>query len=204
MTPTRRDFLRGSVALAVLPSKTDRAFAEDKVPRNMLWYQGEARRWLEALPIGNGRIGGMVFGGIQQDRIALSESTAWSGCQSSTDVNKNGLDHLHHIRELFFQGDYAQGQQLCEEDLLSHPTSFGTNLPLLDLLIDFDRPREVKQYKRSLDLDEGIAKVDYWENGHHYRRESFASNPDQVLVVHLASDIPGSLLRQYQSTGNAY
>jgi alpha-L-fucosidase 2 len=193
MTPTRRDFLRGGVALAVLPSQIDRAFAEDIAPRNTLWYKGEAKRWLEALPIGNGRIGGMVFGGIRQDRIALSESTAWSGCQSSTDVNKNGLAHLHHIRELFFQGDYAQGKQLCEEDLLSHPTSFGTNLPLFDLLIDFDPPREAKQYKRSLDLDEGIARVDYWESGHHCRRESFASNPDQVLVVHLESDTPGSL-----------
>lgn len=193
MKRTRRDFLRGSAALAVLPPKVGMAFAENIALRNTLWYQGEAKRWLEALPIGNGRIGGMVFGGIQQDRIALSESTTWSGCKSSTDVNKNGLSHLHQIRQLFFQGDYAQGKQLCEEDILSHPTSFGTNLPLLDLLIDFDSTQNVWQYKRSLDLDEGIAKVDYWENACHYRRESFASNPDNVLVVHLASDTPGSL-----------
>ncbi|WP_263369058.1 glycoside hydrolase family 95 protein [Edaphobacter dinghuensis] len=169
------------------------AFTENIALHNMLWYQGEAKRWLEALPIGNGRIGGMVFGGIQQECIALSESTAWSGCKSSTDINMSGLNHLQHIRELFFQGDYAQGKQLCEEDILSHPTSFGTNLPLLDLLIDFDTPQNVRQYKRSLDLDEGIAKVDYWENGHHYRRESFASNPDNVLVVYLTSDTPESL-----------
>lgn len=193
MTATRRDFLRGSLALAALPSKAHTVFAENTTPHNTLWYQSEAKRWLEALPIGNGRMGGMVFGGIQQDRIALSESTAWSGGPGSTDVNKRGLDHLHHIRELFFQGNYAQGQKLCEEDLLSHPTSFGTNLPLLDLLIDFDHSQEAKHYKRSLDLDEGIARVDYWENGHRYHRESFASNPDNVLVVHLASDSPGGL-----------
>lgn len=193
MKPTRRDFLCGSASLAVFPPKVNMAFAENMDLRNKLWYRNEAKRWLEALPIGNGRIGGMVFGGIQQDRIALSESTAWSGCKSSSDVNKNGLNHLQHIRELFFQGDYAQGKQLCEKDILSHPTSFGTNLPLLDLLIDFDAPQNIRQYKRSLDLDEGIAKVDYWENGHRYRRESFASNPDNVLLVRLTSDTPGCL-----------
>ena len=85
MSPTRREFLRGSLALAALPSKANFALAEDTASTNVLWYGGEAKRWLEALPIGNGSaVGGMVFGGLQKERIALTESTVWSGAPSTS------------------------------------------------------------------------------------------------------------------------
>src|ERR1700721_873000 len=194
MTPTRREFLRGSLALAALPAKNRLVLAEDTAtPHHALWYKSEAKRWLEALPIGNGRIGGMVFGGIAKKRIALTESTVWSGAPSPSDVNPGGAPHLSQMRQCLFQGDYVQARKLCDEYLLSHPTSFGTNLPLLDLVLEFSHPRELVRYRRMLDLDQGVAGVDYQTDGHRFRREMFSSNPDDVLIVHLESDRAGQL-----------
>ncbi len=193
MSPTRREFLRGGLALAALSPAAHLAFAEDVIAPNTLWYQDEAKRWLEALPVGNGRIGGMVFGGVDKERIALSESTVWSGAPSASDVNPEGLKHLNQIRQLLFQEDYIQARKLCEEHLLSRPTSFGTNLPLLDLVLNFDHAEKLVQYQRSLVLVDGIARVDYQRGNHHFRRETFSSNPDNVLVVHLTSESTGQL-----------
>jgi alpha-L-fucosidase 2 len=194
MRPTRREFLRSSLALAALPAKSRLALGDGiGKPHHVLWYKSGAKRWFEAMPIGNGRLGGMVFGGITKERIALTESTAWSGAPSASDVNPGAAEHLSQIRELLFQDDYVQARKLCEQYLLSHPTSFGTNLPLLDLVLEFSHPQEIVRQRRMLDLDEGVAKVDYQTDGHRFTREMFASNPSDVLVVHLESDTPGRL-----------
>jgi alpha-L-fucosidase 2 len=193
MSPTRREFLCGGLALAALPAKAHFALAEDATSSNLLRYAGEAKRWLEALPVGNGRIGGMVFGGLHKERIALTESTVWSGAPSTSDVNSEGLKHLNQIRQLLFQEEYLQARKLCEGYLLSHPTSFGTNLPLLDLAVDFDHPEGTIEYRRTLDLDEGMTRVDYRIGAHHFTREVFSSNPDDVLVAYLKSETPGQL-----------
>jgi alpha-L-fucosidase 2 len=193
MNPTRREFLRGSLAVAALSAKANFVLAECTDSANMLWYRGEAKRWLEALPVGNGRIGGIIFGGLQKERIALTESTVWSGAPSSSDVNPEGLEYLNEIRRLLFQDNYVQARKLCEKHLLSHPTSFGTNLPLLDLAIDLNHSEGATQYRRILDLDEGIARVNYRTGAHNFTREVFSSNPDDVLVVHVASENPGRL-----------
>jgi alpha-L-fucosidase 2 len=190
MTSTRRDFLRGGLALAALPSKSRSAYAQRDSTPYKLWYSGEATRWLEALPIGNGRLGGMVFGGITQERIALTESTVWSGAPSTTDINPEGAAHLSQIRQLLFQEEYGRAQKLCEACLLGHPTSFGTSLPLLDLTLQFPWFKNAQRYRRELDLDEGIVRVEYQAEGHRFVREMFSSNPDDVMVVHLKSDAP--------------
>jgi alpha-L-fucosidase 2 len=191
--PTRRELLRGGLALAALASKAQAALAADPASPHTLWYTTEAKRWLEALPIGNGQVGGMVFGGITKERIALTESTVWSGAPGEADVNPGGLSHLREIRQLLFEGDYVQARRLCEECLLSHPTSFGTNLPLLDLALTFSSSGETSRYTRSLDLDEGIARVEYRADGHRLTREMFASNPEDLLIVRLESDAPGGI-----------
>jgi alpha-L-fucosidase 2 len=193
MSPTRREFLGGSLALAALPARATLGFTKVEATHNTLSYATEAKRWLEAIPIGNGRIGGMVFGGIHQERIALTESTVWSVTRSASDINPGALQHLGQIRQLLFQEDYAQARQFCEQHLLSHPTSFGTNLPLLDLSLTVVHPVAVTQYRRSLDLDEGIARVEYRTGGQGFTRESFCSNPDGVLVLNLAGRLPGRL-----------
>ncbi|MBB5316936.1 glycoside hydrolase family 95 protein [Tunturibacter empetritectus] len=193
MSPTRREFLRGGLALAAVPATTHVAFTELAAERNTLWYATEAKRWLEAVPIGNGRIGGMVFGGVRKERVALTESTAWSGAASESDVNPGALQHIGEIRELLFRGEYGEARKMCEKHLLSHPTSFGTNLPLFDLLLEFEEPGHETAYRRVLDLETGIAGVKYRVGPHLFTRESFCSNPDQVLVLHLASPIAGQI-----------
>jgi alpha-L-fucosidase 2 len=171
MSRTRREFVRGGLALAAVPLKARFALGEETVTDQALWYRGEAKRWLEALPIGNGRIGGMVYGGAKKERIALTESTAWSGAPGASDINPEGAKRLDQIRALLFQGDYVQARKLCEECILSHPTS----------------------YRRTLDLDEGIARIEYRTDGHRFTRETFSSNPDGVLVVDLRSDTRGQV-----------
>jgi alpha-L-fucosidase 2 len=193
MSPTRREFVRGGLALAAVPVKARLALGEDAAPDQALWYRNEARRWLEALPIGNGRIGGMVYGGVAKERIALTESTVWSGAPGLSDINPGGVTHLHQIRELLFQGNYVQARALCEECLLSYPTSFGTNLPLLDLVLELSHSGDPSQYRRTLDLDEGVARVEYRADGHRFTREMFSSNPEGMLVVNLRSETPGQL-----------
>src|SRR5579859_4319251 len=168
MTPTRRDVLRGGLALAALPARL--GFAAETESAYTLWYAGEGKRWLEALPIGNGRVGGMVYGGVGAERIALTESTVWSGAPGESDVHPEGRAHLQQIRQLFFQGDYAQGRELCEKYLLGRPKNFGTNLPMFDLTLEMKHSANAAQYRRSLDLDDAIARVSYRADGHRYWR----------------------------------
>src|SRR5882757_689251 len=119
--------------IAMLPPRVKKLLPEDTRATHELWYQRPADRWLEALPLGNGRLGGMVFGGVDQERIALSESTAWSGSFSSNDINPGALEHLPTIRKLLFDGNYVEARELCQKYLLVKASSFGTNLPLPEL-----------------------------------------------------------------------
>jgi alpha-L-fucosidase 2 len=135
----------------------------------------------------------MVFGGIAKERISLTESTIWSGAPGVADVNPGGVTHLRQIRQLLFEGDYVQARTLCEEHLLSHPTSFGTNLPFLDLALEFSPPGEALRYARELNLDEGIARVEYKTEDRRFTREVFSSNPEDVLIVRLESDSSGHI-----------
>lgn len=184
MEISRREFVRNTVMVAAAASGSRFSGAAKRQPLE-LWYESPANRWLSALPVGNGRLGGMVFGGLQQERIALSESTVWSGAPSSSGVNPEALPHLQEIRQLLFAGRYEEAKELCQKYLLGRPTSFGTNLPLADLLIDCDTPGVANGYLRSLDLDEAVARVEYSAEGKQFRREVLASNPAGILVVRL-------------------
>ncbi|MGB6133359.1 MAG: glycoside hydrolase N-terminal domain-containing protein [Acidobacteriaceae bacterium] len=193
MSISRREFVRSALTVAAVSSSVRFTAAEKKQPALELWYDAPATLWLSALPVGNGRIGGMVFGGVSRERIALSESTVWSGAPSTTDVNPEALPHLNQIRQLMFAGHYEQAEKLCGEFLLGRPESFGTNLPMADLTIDFDSPESVSHYRRSLDLDEAIARVEYASAGTHCTREVLASNPAGVIAVRLESDSPAGI-----------
>ena len=141
---------------------------------------------MEAVPVGNGRIGGMVFGGTSTERIALTESTVWSGAPGSKDVNPTALENLGPIRDLMFAGRYAEAGELCKKHLLGRGTSFGTSLPIANLELAFD-DTPVQNYRRSLDLDEAIAHVSYTRANVQFHREVFSSNPDNLLVVRITS-----------------
>jgi alpha-L-fucosidase 2 len=156
-----------------------------------LYYDRPAERWFEALPIGNGRLGGMVYGGVGTEIIRLSESTAWSGAPSEGDVSPTALRELPAIRELLFAGHYAQAQKLAAEHLPGRPTSFGTNLPLPRLRLDSATGFE--NYRRALDLDTGIVRVDFDQEQTHVVREIFASHPHDVIAMRLTANRPSAL-----------
>lgn len=157
-----------------------------------LWYRQPARRWLEALPVGNGRLGAMVFGGVQEECLALNESTFWSGRPSAAHENPSGHEHVAAIRSLLLKRQFAQAQPLIQEHLLGRPENYGTHLPVGDLLLEFRHPEgEVTDYRRELGLEDATARVRYSVGGVQYRREVFASHPDSVIAVRLQADLPG-------------
>jgi alpha-L-fucosidase 2 len=159
-----------------------------------LWYRQPAQGWLEALPVGNGRLGAMVFGGTPKERLALNESTLWSGAPSIHNINPSGRESLGNIRQLLFEGKYRQAIDLCGH-LLGRKELYGTHLPLADLCLDFSATESgsVNEYVRQLDLDQGIAITHFSVNGHRIVREVFTSNPDQVIVMRITGTMPGSL-----------
>jgi len=136
----------------------------------------------------------MVFGGVDRERIALSESTLWSGKRSDQHENPNALEQLPEIRRAIFEGRYAEADRMSKKYLMGRQENFGTNLPLGDLCLQFDHPDgKVGGYRRELDLDQAIALVEYRVGDVRYKREVLASNVDDVLVLQLTCDKPGRL-----------
>lgn len=159
-----------------------------------LWYTTPAREWMEAMPLGNGRIGAMVYGGIKHDRIALNEITMWSGQRDSLQNDYCGPEHLAEIREAFFSGDVAKGNELTNKYLRGHSSSFGTHLPVGDLVLDFnDQSSNLSSYERSLDLSTAIAKVTYTAGGVTFTREYICDYPDNVMAINITADRPGAI-----------
>jgi alpha-L-fucosidase 2 len=155
-----------------------------------LWYRQPARRWVEASIIGNGRLGGMVWGGVTRERIDLNEDTLWSG-EPYDNLNTNGLAALPQIRALLLAGKNSEAQGLVERCMQGQYNQCYQ--PLGDLQITFPLTGEVQNYRRELDLETGIARTTFEHDGATFTREVFASNPHQVIVVHLACDKPGKL-----------
>jgi alpha-L-fucosidase 2 len=155
----------------------------------ILWYRQPARRWVEALPIGNGRLGAMVFGGVDSERLQLNEDTLWSGGPRDGD-NPHARDVLPEVRRLIAAGDYVAADALCREMQGPYNQSYQ---PLGNLVVHFDTPGEPVEYARDLNLHTAIATTRYKLGDVVYTREAFVSAPDQVLVVRLTVDQPGQL-----------
>lgn len=177
----------------------------EALPQNplLLWYEQPASRWMDSLPVGNGRVGAMVFGGTDCERIALNESTVWSGAPDSQ-ANPRTLEHLDEIRSTLFAGRYEQAQQMVRSYVLGSHGNYGTHLPMGDLLLRFHHPEhQCREYRRQLDLDSAVARVDYALGDTRYEREMFSSHPDQVLVIRLTASKPGQLAFEVAvDTGN--
>ena len=194
MPPTRRKFLQGGLACGIVSRIAPaQSVTPEPAPHDGLWYDRPAERWLEALPLGNGRLGAMIYGGTRTERIALSESTAWSGAPTTGGVNPGALPHLNEIRQLFFSGKYEEAQALCGKYLVGNMTNFGTNLPLPELQLAFNNSAPPANYLRSLNLDEALARVIFRNGDKAFQREAFASHPDRVLVIRLTSSKPGAI-----------
>lgn len=152
-----------------------------------LVYSRPSAKWMGALPLGNGRLGAMVYGGTDVETIALNEVTMWSGQPDPEANNLCGPDRLREMREAFLSGDYKRGNDLGWQYLCGHGKSFGTNLPFGDLLIETGG-YDVSGYRRELALDEAVARVGFVCGGTRFSREYFASNPAQALVVRYTAD----------------
>ncbi|MCS7090736.1 MAG: glycoside hydrolase family 95 protein [Verrucomicrobiota bacterium] len=160
--------------------------------RWVLWYRQPARVWTEALPVGNGRLGAMVFGGVGEERIQFNEDTLWTG--EPRDYSRPGAwQHLATLRKLLQEGRQREAEQLAMREFMSVPLRQMAYQPFADLVLRFRQPGEVQDYRRELDLEEGVARVHYRAGGVWMERVVFASAPDQVLVVHLKADQPGVL-----------
>ena len=197
---TRRRFialLSSGLALVKLPQTTFAALKPDaagglKPAANdvLIWFNGAAAEWSDALPVGNGRLGGMVFGGVKQERIALNEDTLWSGFPKDWN-NPDAKNHLPVVRELVLKKkDYKGADEECR--FMQGPYNQAYE-PVGDLLIDFEHGSESTGYRRELNLDEAVASVSYEVDGTSYRREVFSSFPAQVVVVRLTCSKPGGL-----------
>lgn len=159
---------------------------------NLLWYRQAAATWTEALPVGNGRLGAMVFGGTASERVQFNEETLWTG-QPRSYAHKGAVAYLPQVRQLLFEGKQAEATGLAMEQMMSVPLRQERYQPCGDLILDFPGHAEVSQYRRQLDLDAGIASVSYRIGNVTYKREVFASAVDQVLVVHLTCNQPRQL-----------
>ena len=173
----------------------DTAFVGEAPPPEgelTLWYRQPASQWTEALPVGNGRLGAMVFGGVGRERIQLNEDTLWAGHPVERD-RKGAWKAIAKARALIFDGQYAEGQALMQREVMGPriaPRSYQT---LGDLWLDFGKVAEVRDYRRDLDLDAAIARTAFRSGDATFTREVLSSPADQVLVVRLACDKPGRL-----------
>jgi alpha-L-fucosidase 2 len=157
-----------------------------------LWYEQPAKEWVEALPIGNGRLGAMVFGGVPSERIQLNEDTLWAGYPLQRD-RVGAYRHLPQIRQLLFDGKYVEAEEMVAQEIMGeriHPRSYQT---LGDLRLVFPDPGEVTDYRRELNLDTAIARTQYRAGGARFVREVLASAPHQVIAVRLTCDHPQNL-----------
>lgn len=159
-----------------------------------LWYTQPAGEWMKSLPLGNGRLGAMVFGGIQQETIALNEITMWSGQVDPDQEKRLGKEKLQEIRNMFFKGDIAEGNRVSQELMAGTPHAFGSHLPIGDLHLFFEYPGgKIENYYRDLDIEHAVAHVSYEKGGVRYSREYFCSNPDDVLVIKLSASRKSAL-----------
>ncbi|WP_339315102.1 discoidin domain-containing protein [Paenibacillus sp. FSL R10-2734] len=179
-----------------------------------LWYRQPALNWeSDALPIGNGHMGGMVFGGIEQERIQLNEKTLWSGGPGSSFVytwpstnepttsnpytfgnREGGADHLESVRAKLREGDIEGAHKEANENLTGLNEGLGSYQTFGDLYLDFEKTASnAENYRRELDIEDAISRVKYTQDGVEYTREYFVSYPDKVMVTRLTANQPGKL-----------
>ena len=154
--------------------------------KNQLWYRQPAKVWEEALPLGNGRLGAMVFGGVADERIQLNENTLWDGYPLDPN-NPEGLKALPEVQRLLFENKNNEAVQLAGKTMMGIPQGVRSYQSLGELW--FDTPQKTAEnYVRSLNLSTAVATTKYSSDGVNYTREYFTSAPDNVIVVKIAVD----------------
>lgn len=186
-------FVRNQLAiLTIVCSATLSGQAADSGSRDMvLWYRQPATSWLQAMPLGNGMIGAMVFGGVPQERIALNESSFWSGRPHNYD-DTNAFQYFPKIRDLVFADKFQEAEKMANDHFWGTPKAQEAFQPIGDLILSFDATN-FTDYRRELDMETGVAKITYRSGDALITREAFVSWPDHVLIVRLSADKPGRI-----------
>ena len=162
----------------------------------VLWYRQPAERWLQALPLGNGRLGAMIFGKVNRERIQLNEETLWAGGPKDRH-NPNAQKSLPEVRRLLFEGKYKEASDLAKKDLLGVPERIDPYQSLGDLWIDIEPQKTVTDYRRELDMESGIIRIQYRAGAALFMREFFISAPDNILVGRFTCDKPGGITARF-------
>ena len=179
-------------AVVQAQSIEERIQAKSFSPTELLWFNTPATKWDEALPVGNGRLGAMVFGKYAEERIQLNEETYWSGGPYST-VVKGGSKVLPQIQKNVFEEKYLEAHNLFGRNLMGYPVEQQKYQSLANLHLFFNNQEKVVDYKRWLDLSTAVATVVYSANDITYKREVFSSAPDQTIVIRLTASKPASV-----------
>jgi alpha-L-fucosidase 2 len=186
---SRREAVKAGAGLALastMPASAREAPASDA---NMLWYDSPADEWVQALPLGNGRLGAMVFGGIANERIQLNEDSFFAGSPYDGTNPKAGAG-LPRVRELIWAGKYKEAQDLADEVLVARPPRQMSYQPIGDLILLFQGIENSRSYRRSLDLDGAVAATRFKVRTVTHLREVIASAPDHVIAIRLSTDAP--------------
>ena len=202
--PSRRSVLMTAVAAAAgaiaLPSGAEPARGANAPEANqaggsdrwILWYDKPASQWVEALPVGNGRLGAMVYGTIASEQIQFNEDTLWTG-EPHEYHHEGAVEHLPAIRKLLAEGKQKEAEALAMAEFMSVPLRQKAYQPVADLRIDFAGHDAASDFRRELDLDTAIAMVSYEVGGARYQRQVLSSFPDQVIAVRITCDKPASV-----------
>ena len=157
-----------------------------------LWYLQPATVWTSALPVGNGRQGAMMFGGVDSEVLCLNEDTLWAGGPYTPD-NPEALSALAEVRQLIWDGKYANAQRLISQKMMAKPLGQLPYQPVGDLLLEFPSVATAVNYRRDLNFRTATASVQFTSDGVTFVRELFASAPDNVLVLRLTASKPGQI-----------
>jgi alpha-L-fucosidase 2 len=168
--------------------------ADDPRPADdfRLWYQQPAESWTEALPVGNGRLGAMVFGGVARERLQLNEDTLYAG-RPYDPSNPEARTAMHQVRTLIRDGKYREAQILANEKMMAQPLRMPSYQTVGELMLAFSTSSYATGYRRELDLDTALSTVRYRYRGVLYVRQTFASPVDDVIVVRISADRPGAV-----------
>ena len=157
-----------------------------------LWYRRPARQWVEALPVGNGRLGAMIFGGIVNERLQLNEDTLYGGGPYDPN-NPESLAALPEVRRLVFEGRYSDAHKLISEKMMARPLRQMPYQTAGDFLLTFPEAKSIGNYRRELNINTAVARVSYTVGGVQFSREIFSSPVDQVIAIRLTANKPGQI-----------
>jgi len=183
-----RVFLILSSLFFIISCKVDNSIPDN----NKLWYNRPAEQWVEALPVGNGRLGAMIYGNPSYEKIQLNENTVWAG-QPYRNDNQNAKEALPKVRQLIFEGKFKDAQDLVNQKFISKISNGMPYQTVGNLKLYFPGQEIFTNFYRDLNIEKAVATTKYTVNGVTFKREVFSSKPDQVIVIHLTADKPGKL-----------